>query len=1699
MQLECKLRALAVLIAAVDDSGPPASQPNQVDLVPQLLGSPSVHSALMEVLRWVSGPLQTEMHRCRTVCPIAALDASDRPVAHAMLLVLAAALGLIARLLQAAHGTRCALHDALIGPGAATGAQCLGLCVLLHADIMDSTFVSRPSPTKPYDIALLELEVDVEPEGSTLLPLCPVGLTSVGPLAARSLALLCHAARDDSPSSGLMPHLCQYSPAISCTLRAWLESALAEAEAGDGAAQPLLETSCSADCASAALQLLGAAAGIEHRLFAALTRGSLLPGEAVRVQPSCHEPEGGWGLLSPGQTCRVRQVEGDAVFIDLDTHRLWVGARSSQLELSVPTAAKSDAAWESWDVLQERLGKDTPTATNRLKGDPPANPGPMNALLRIVCTAGASAANELRSSSLLQLQALMVVADLWGSPVKHAGDLRAFRKDPAFWDFLGAVVRLPDLQSKDAPPTASAALGWLRHALGVQILSRELALASGPAALEPAAARILSERVAWLARTEVDAMATSCASSLPSAMLSAPVQTSQLLNDLLAHAAAETGVKLNESNLPQLGAISFVCARVPAVTPPFSEHVEACTQLVMSLWAGGTRRAFPDAVLLDSEAIKLRAGRLREWRLRSVAAEASRGGGDDYEMKTLAAPMAVAAAEALAMATERIQTGDELAAADANMILDRLPGEMRSERTGNAIDLEIQQQTVVARVAATYNAGCLAATAHALMARSWRVLMGLVIDRRHIARLPAPAPPNAGEEATLRWLSGVSEHNTLETLAAARVTELASAQRAWAEQCTAARQQHQSADALDAAALLLSQQALALRTGTAFVWQILDTLISRPSWQTRYQHLRGKMDDEIAIGGSSAHRAERVALRETNILALQALLDDGKHSRPNETSEGWQSLHKLTAHVCTRLETSHAPTLDSASARSSLAAAVSELIDRDAKMKAHVARGTQWQEDAAAASLPEQLAALSRQLRQDVALPPPVATELRARAGFELLDSGTGSAAEILKKLVATPMSMRRDGSENDERHRLMGEALCKLARARESMLQEGVALRASCASAQRGSGAERRALLVWLAEASRTDGWAAAERVHKSLAAELEEVTASIAEQEDVIRMESTKAVEELLRDHRLEAAACALAECNRAMLDVAVSIKMRSELWARVQCCARVIELVRIPQDDDADAGEVVAALLMATAALQPTVGLPATSPSGSSSLEGALAAAVKALLSCEVSVQENEGKDAFAQKLEARAAQVHEVMCVVALALHHERTAAVPGVRQSSSTMLVRSACLGEAQPSFFLSFGSSDPEKQISIGPHGWCTMGASAQRAPPHLCALLWPVAPSALASARPASDSTTWHTMLPAALRAFALDAAREVAKQSSIDSAGEAFAVTAATLLRTLRALLKSSSTMCEAPSARPFEPTSPLVSADGVELLSCIATALASQPLKASSIARDSLVGSMILLLAHQSRCWPQSVLPTEHLQRLAQHLCLDMAADRSQQLSPPKLGLLAQLLPVLSGHRVEGAATRLMSTILHAPFPHSWPLLPALLRVANATYIAEEMLGAGLVRHNSYIVHIPHSHCTCIASPADDRPYCVRASSSPNSRPSSTHYRASRSTTMLASRPLSTLPGAQASPLRPVPSRRQGAPRGKAPCRKPSICWIASKTGCSGQSWATILRSAHGSSMLRFGCSRRWDAQLACVRASVACSSRYESDWTLSPRSC
>ena len=368
-------------------------------------------------------------------------------------------------------------------------------------------------------------------------------------------------------------------------------------------------------------------------------------------------------------------------------------------------------------------------------------------------------------------------------------------------------------------------------------------------------------------------------------------------------------------------------------------------------------------------------------------------------------------------------------------------------------------------------------------------------------------------------------------------------------------------------------------------------------------------------------------------------------------------------------------------------------------------------------------------------------------------------------------------------------------------------------------------------------------------------------------------------------------------------------------------------------------------------------ATATASGSAQVQALSAAVGALLSVESQSSPSGGAvDDVALALESRAAHVHEVICVLALALDHERSPGVSlgGAPKSAATMLVRTLRAGDAPRSFLLSFGGGGSEAHLRrLDPHGWYSdsKGAVGQSATLALCALLWPTAP-APQRGQPSSGSA-WHTMLPGAQRSLALSMAGQLAAHAHAKSGSASFAESAAILLSTLRALLITHSVGGGVPAATWRVPTPPsLLSAeDESHLLSLVASALVALPAKQAPMAQPpdahtSLLGCALQLLMHRSRHARADPMPVEALYPLAQQISLSLPAERGQETLPSSISVLSFILPAMPAASVDGMATQLMVAVVHAQPPNCYPLLPALLRVVGAPRLAAELLGSGLV---------------------------------------------------------------------------------------------------------------------------------------------------------
>jgi hypothetical protein len=102
----------------------------------------------------------------------------------------------------------------------------------------------------------------------------------------------------------------------------------------------------------------------------------------------------------------------------------------------------------------------------------------------------------LRLVEGLCLQALALIRELFRRPAEHSTVLRLLRSSDLFWRSLGASVRFPPLGASSGIVRGQT---WLCHALAIDILTQEIALAVPVVhikdmALAPAAATLLSSR-----------------------------------------------------------------------------------------------------------------------------------------------------------------------------------------------------------------------------------------------------------------------------------------------------------------------------------------------------------------------------------------------------------------------------------------------------------------------------------------------------------------------------------------------------------------------------------------------------------------------------------------------------------------------------------------------------------------------------------------------------------------------------------------------------------------------------------------------------------------------------------------------------------------------------------------------------------------------------------------------------------------------------------------------------------------------------------------------------------------------------------------------------------------------------------------------------------------------------------------------------
>ena len=455
--LERRLRTLSVLDSVISFTGCSTSLSNtSSELVSILLWTPAAHAALLDVVAWVSGPVQTAFGRvCSPIC-----DAAYARLSKPTWLLLSATLALLARLLAAAHGSHCPLHDAIAARGQTSGVTRLGMAILLHAELWGrghdtDTLGWLPPWMCDKELSSLDKVIAIGPDPARF------ALASVGPLAARCLALMCRSLARQRPKVRLLPHLVPITAAISCTLSAWFTAATAPSNNSLAPKSVLLDANTTVDCASAGLQLLNACADMQLDLFRALCGGILMPGETVRLRVGCQRPAGGWGLVIPGAVGTIQALHQSFVFVDFGAHAWWRGSCSGVfLEPCAPLQgrrgemthipAANDAAvtptWETWAALKRTLDEalQEPLTEAARSTFPSPNCGgsgsPLIELLLLLLKTDRDPCHALGLSGL-QVQALAVIATMWRDPTKHICTLETIRKQNRLWSCLGNLVQ----------------------------------------------------------------------------------------------------------------------------------------------------------------------------------------------------------------------------------------------------------------------------------------------------------------------------------------------------------------------------------------------------------------------------------------------------------------------------------------------------------------------------------------------------------------------------------------------------------------------------------------------------------------------------------------------------------------------------------------------------------------------------------------------------------------------------------------------------------------------------------------------------------------------------------------------------------------------------------------------------------------------------------------------------------------------------------------------------------------------------------------------------------------------------------------------------------------------------------------------------------------------------------------------------------
>ncbi|EOD41800.1 hypothetical protein EMIHUDRAFT_194329 [Emiliania huxleyi CCMP1516] len=1217
-----------------------------------LCGSGSVLELVLDTLRSATGEWERQRQRRGLTAAAAHSSAADLEAVRAELCP--AVLGLLLRLLCAAHvvpGTAGPFHAALLRTAEPAGGG-----VPAAGTPSQKGGAGRGGEAPQGLLRWLALCLMLEPEGAAETEgdqgdgaADDRGGLPMGVLAARCLALLCHAASRDRLAARAASQLLDLAPAISTRLCAWLARAQEAAEGGGTTADgtPLAAV---AGHAAAAAELLGASAQAQPELFAALCRGPFRAGETVRV--GCHVavPDGGWGLARPGDTATVIEyARGGGVTLNFSSHEAWYCGRPEQLELCAPAPSTMSSAWVVWADLKDEIksvsdkknaGKkkaaDGSAAQDASAARAAAPAGPL-ALLREVLEApgGAGASGEAPPSlALLRLQllALGVLRVVWERPAVLAAHSRQLRAGDAFWACLASLVKAappPDGTEEDSPDATAAGLLWLRSALALSLVSQELLRSPPPQPTQGGAQPLLVD-----------------CGRLP---------------DSAGRTLFRLGLSLPDD--------------LPGLLP---------------LWAGGDELPLlPRLRFADVEALQVRVWRLHE-RVAQRRGAARAGGGMDGR---------IAEEELLALREAEGRLHEDLGAGMLlqleRMSAGRPPLSQRAVHSGQAgltADAAAAHRRLLAAAAAS-NVAMLRRESHRALVRQWRLVLALL---QQPARLPPRSASATLDKATApSWLSVPTDAAPLDGQLTKRTAQLGRQQHGWADECDGAMLLLRHARLLRAVAMALEQQVVALRGGAAFLWEAADLMPLPRSMDEAaaatgaggagavaklVDHLCRKMEEvERTPGAVQAAKAPlaatlapaKAALKERQLLLRRRVAS--QHGLPLPTTAAGAPATGVDAEADAAAV---ALLVEADGEASSVRALASEL-----EAAGCAVFGLATPADAEAIDAEAHARRVGSLLDASVAPQPQMAPSSPALKplGAQPHGSGGGGAAQLLARLSPPPAPVTGGataasaGLDASARRRLLDASVTQLTEAKAGLAQQGAALRAVRAAGE-ARGASRR-------DASH----ASAGLLRKILLALKAGEPAEERHGGGGARAGCGEAAAQAVGEQFAEAAE-ALSAAHRLVGEAQRHRAAAAGLWLRHDACGAVAELLQFPASDDVRARELAARLVAAAAKLE---GGTAASSETSAPLDaarrvvevllrieekgeeggdpllpaGAVSSAVAVFGAPVAGKATSGGGDGPSETLLRREAEVQEVLAVLALARHHEavpvHAALQPGV--------------------------------------------------------------------------------------------------------------------------------------------------------------------------------------------------------------------------------------------------------------------------------------------------------------------------------------------------------------------------------------------------------------------------------------------------------